>query len=47
MYIPNEDTKNSPSGDYNKWLKRLYTQPNEPTNQNTIKVPKVVKQTNK
>ena len=35
------------SVDYNKWLKRLDTQLNQPTNQNSIKVPKVVKQTNK
>ena len=34
------------SEDYNKWLKRLVTQLNEPTNQNLIKVPKVVKPTN-
>ena len=31
-----------PSIDYNKWLKRLDTQFNEPTNKNSIKVPKVV-----
>ena len=30
-----------------KDLKRLDNQPNKPTNQNTIKVPKVVKPTNK
>ena len=33
--------------DYTQWLKRLDTQLNEPTNQNSIKVPKVVKLTNK
>ena len=32
---------------YNKWLNRLDTQLNEPNNQNLIKVPKVVKSTNK
>ena len=31
----------------NWWLKRLDTQINEPTNQNSIKVPKIVKPTNK
>ena len=36
MYIPNDDTKNV-----------LNTQLNEPTNQNLIKVPKVIKPTNK
>ena len=39
--------KITPSVDYNKWLKRLNTQLNKPTNQNLIKVPKVVKPTNK
>ena len=33
--------------DYNYWLKRLNTQLNESTNKNLIKVPKVVKPTNK
>ena len=33
--------------DYNQWLKRLETQLNEPTNQNSFKVPKVVKYLNK
>ena len=42
IYIPNYDTQNTPSVDYNKWLKRLDT-----TNQNSIKVPKVVKLTYK
>ena len=32
---------------YNLWLKRLDTHLNEPTNKNSIKVPKVVKPTNK
>ena len=43
MYIPNEDTKNYPSVDYNNWLKSLETQLNEPNNQNSVKVLKVVK----
>ena len=33
--------------DYNEWLKSLDTQLNEPTNQNSIKFPKVVEPTNK
>ena len=32
--------KSSPFVDYNKWLKRLDTQYNEPTNQNLVKVQK-------
>ena len=39
--------KITPSVDFNLWLKRLYTQLNEPTNKYTLKVPKVVKPTNK
>ena len=39
--------KLTPSVDYNQLLKRLDTQLNEPTNQNSIKVPKVGKLTNK
>ncbi len=31
--------------DYNEWLKRLDTQFNEQTNQNSVKVPIVVKKT--
>ena len=42
MYIPNDDSHNSPSEEYNKWLKRMDTELNEPTKQNSIKVPKVV-----
>ena len=38
--IPNYETKILPS--YNYWLKRLYTQPSEQSNQNFIKVLKVV-----
>ena len=33
----------NPSVDYDKWLKSLDTELNEPTNQNLIKVPKVVR----
>ena len=33
-YIPIDNTQNSPSVDFNKWLKRLDTQLNESTNQN-------------
>ena len=33
--------------DYNYWLERLETQLNESTNQNSLKVPRVVKPTNK
>ena len=47
MYIPNMIHKNTPSVDYNKWLKHKDTQLNEPTNQNPIKVLKIVKPTNK
>ena len=39
--------KITPPVDYNKCLKRLDTQQNEPTNQNSLKVPKVVKPNNK
>ena len=38
--------KITPSVDYNYWLKRLDTQLNETTNQNLIKVLKVVRPTN-
>ena len=37
----------TPSVDYKYWLKRLDTQLIEPTNKNSIKVPKVVEPTNK
>ena len=40
MDIPNDDTKITPSLDYNKWLKPLDTQPDEPINHDLIKVPK-------
>ena len=39
--------KNTHSVDYNLWLKRLDTQLNNQTNQNSLKVLKVVKTTNK
>ena len=39
--------KITPFVDYNKWLKRLDTQPNKGTNKNSVKVPKVVDTTNK
>ena len=48
MYIPNVDILHiTISVNYNFYLKRLDTQLNEPTNQNSILVPKVVKPTNK
>ena len=31
MYIPYDDTQNNPSVDYDKWIKRLDTQINKPT----------------
>ena len=42
MYMPVDTNKTNPSVDYNQWWKRLDTQLNKPTNQNSIKVPKVV-----
>ena len=39
--------KITPSVDYKYWLKRWDTQLNEQTNQNSIKLPKVVRPTNK
>ena len=39
--------KLTPFVDYNQWLKRLDIQLNEPINRNLIKVPKVIKPTNK
>ena len=47
MWIPKNGTKKSPSVNYNYNFKRLHTQLNEPTNQNSIKVLKVVRPTNK
>ena len=42
IYISNDVTQ----GRYNQWLKRLETQLNKPTNQDSIKVIKVVMPTN-
>ena len=39
--------KITPTVDQNQWLNRLNTQLNKPTNQNSVKVPKDVKSTNK
>ena len=47
MYEPNDDKQNAPSVDYSQWLKRFDTQTKEPNNQNSMKVPKDVKITNK
>ena len=47
MFITNQKTHNHPSVDFNQQLKRLDTQLNERTNQNSIKVSKVFKPTNK
>ena len=48
MYIPNDDTQNYLYCRLQLVVKkRLDTQLNEPTNQISIKVPKVVKSTNK
>ena len=41
MYIPNDDIQNYPFCN-NYWFKRLDAQLNEPTNQNSIKVHKVI-----
>ena len=43
MYILNDDTQNYPSSRLQLVVKRLDTLLNEPTNQNLIKVPKIVK----
>ena len=37
MYKPTENIQNSPSVDYNQWLKRFDTQLNEPKNRNSNK----------
>ena len=44
IYLPNDDTKKTTSVDYNQQLMDTYLY--EPTNQNSIKVPKVGKPTN-
>ena len=47
MYTsPMMTCKSTLSVDFNKWSKRLDTQLHELTNQNSIKVPKVIKPTN-
>ena len=46
MQIPNDDKQNTPSVDYNYWLKRLNTLLNVSINQIFTKVPKVVRPTN-
>ena len=47
-YIHNNTTLNNFSHiDYNKWLKRVDTQLNKPTNKNSIKVPKLTEPTKK
>ena len=47
LYIPNDETQSYPSCRLQSVNLTLYTQPNELTNQNLIKVPKVVKPSNK
>ena len=47
MYIYNENSQSYPFCRNNKWFKRLDTQLNEPTSQIWLKVPKVIKPTNK
>ena len=47
MYIQNDYHKFTPSVGYNQWQKCLDTQFTGPTNQDSIKVPKVFKSTNK
>ena len=42
---PRYKHKNTPSVDYNYWLKRLDTHLSEPTNQNSVKVLNLAKQT--
>ena len=46
MYIPNDDTQVTNCVDYmcRLWLKRLNTELDQPTNQNSIKVPKLLGQ---
>ena len=43
MYIPNDNTQIALSVEYYKWFKRLDTQVNEQTNQNSLKVPSKLK----
>ena len=44
MLFFNDDTQNFPSVDYNKWLKYLDTQLNEPTNQMQQNTPRLLSQ---
>ena len=46
MYTPNDDTQNYPFCRLKLVVETLNTQHNKPTNQNSLKVPKVVKPTN-
>ena len=47
MYIPNDDTQNYPSCRLQLVVENLDIQLNDPTNQNSILVPIIIKQTNK
>ena len=47
MYITNDDTLNYPLSTLQLMVAQLDTQLNKPTNQNSLKVPKVIKPTNK
>ena len=47
MHISNDDTQNYPFCRLHLVVESFDTQPNKPTNQHSIKVPKVVEQTNK
>ena len=47
MNIPNDDTQNNTLDRQQLVVKTLDTQLNEPTNQNLVEGPKVVKLTNK
>ena len=47
MYSPYVDTLNYPLSTLQLMVAQLDTQLNKPTNQNSLKVPKVIKPTNK
>ena len=47
MYIPNDNTQSTHPLCYKEWLKYLDSKLNEQTNQNSIKVPSVIKPMNK
>ena len=47
MYIPNDDTQNDPSHKSQLMVEKFRQSTWWPPNQNSIKVPKVVKPTNK